>query len=87
MAKQIAIQYRSMHTAIHHLILFENKSNAWNAFRMLQQLIKCRNDDEYYSLIDNIFEKSINDIEVDFRTIRNNPQYEIVNDIVYDLYI
>lgn len=80
-----AIQYRDSHTAIHHLALFNTREDAKEALELLNSIndkeYQDDNDgmDEYNIDMSMAFSNSIGDVEVDYRTVQDDPQYDIVN--------
>lgn len=83
-----AIEYRDYHTALHHLILFNTMEEAQEALEKLEIITNTdyTDSDEYMLAVNNALEKAVNDIEVDYRTIHKDPDYEIINFDVFDLY-
>lgn len=80
-----AVQYRDMHTAIHHLALFNTRDEALEAFERLKQIQHTEypegqeGEDGYIMDMYEAFATSTGDIEVDYRTVQNDPEYDIVN--------
>lgn len=86
-----AVQYRDMHTAIHHLALFNTRDEALEAFERLKQIQHTeypegQEGEEGYTMdMYEAFATSTGDIEVDYRTVQDDPKYDIVNkDFVID---
>lgn len=88
-----AVQYRDMHTAIHHLALFNTREDAMDSFENLKlinitEYPEGKEGAEEYDI--DMYEAighAIDDIEVDYRTIQNDSKYDIVNkDNVIDVY-
>ena len=83
--KTPAVQYRDFHTGIHHLALFNTREEALEAVKLLKQIQDTEypegqeGEDDYIMDMYEAFATSIGDIEVDYRTVQNDPEYDIVN--------
>ena len=83
--KTPAVQYRDFHTGIHHLALFNTREEALEAVKLLKQIQDTEypegqeGEDDYIMDMYEAFATSIGDIEVDYRTVQNDPDYDIVN--------
>ena len=83
--KTPAVQYRDFHTGIHHLALFNTREQALEAVKLLKQIQDTEypegqeGEDDYIMDMYEAFATSIGDIEVDYRTVQNDPDYDIVN--------
>jgi len=64
-----AVQYRSMHTALHHLALFENAVAAQSAFDGLKASSDIEDPNEYNFTVEMCMAKCIDDIEINFRDV------------------
>ena len=83
--KTPAVQYRDFHTGIHHLALFNTREEALEAVKLLKQIQDTEytegqeGEDDYIMDMYEAFATSIGDIEVDYKTVQNDPEYDIVN--------
>lgn len=83
--KTPAVQYRDFHTGRHHLALFNTREEALEAVKLLKQIQDTEypegqeGEDDYIMDMYEAFATSIGDIEVDYRTVQNDPEYDIVN--------
>ena len=74
-----AVEIRDMHTAIHNLILFKNKNDAVECFKELKAIKAQPDVEDYDVLVEHALRKAFDMIEVDWRTIREDKNYLIVN--------
>lgn len=84
-----AVEYRNMHDAIHHLSTFNNRKDAEECYDMLKDIenLEFENDNDYIVYLEMAFSKSIDDFEVDYRTIQQDLTYDIINkDNIIDIY-
>lgn len=83
--KTPSVQYRDFHTGRHHLALFNTREEALEAVKLLKQIQDTEypegqeGEDDYNMDMYEAFATSIGDIEVDYRTVQNDPEYDIVN--------
>ena len=83
--KTPAVQYRDFHTGRHHLALFNTREEALEAVKLLKQIQDTEypegqeGEEDYIMDMYEAFATSIGDIEVDYRTVQNDPEYDIVN--------
>lgn len=88
---EFAIDFRSMHTAIHGLIVFNNKRDALNAYDTLKKLEHCDNDTDYELILQSVLDSSeylIN--EINYKDISKDLVYDnikVINALSIDLYI
>ena len=74
-----AVEIRDMHTAIHNLLLFKNKNDAVECFKKLKNITSQDDVQDYDILVEDAWKNAVDMIEVDWRTIRNDKNYLIVN--------
>ena len=94
MKKLHAVNYRNMRNAIHGLLVYKDKKLADVTSKRLS-IIEDVDDADFYELeIEDVFSKCETIIdEIDFRDIKNNyysfndSKIQIVNNVVYDLYL
>jgi hypothetical protein len=93
------IDYRSMHTAIHGILVFADSDEAEQAYDQLKQAEQSEDEHEYNYILSDVFDSAVEDIdEINFRDFINvggdkiYPRYDdefiiIVNNIAIDLYL
>ena len=84
-----AVEYRNMRDAIHHLSTFNSRKDAEECYNVSKDIenLEFENDNDYIVYLEMAFSKSIDDFEVDYRTIQQDLTYDIINkDNVIDIY-
>ena len=86
-----AVEYLSMHTAIHHLLTYENEQLADVAYDVLSQSDDPDYDGDFYDLYQPQFDEAINDIEIDYHCVEWDDEHNVwgYNDgsLAFDLII
>ena len=64
-----AVEYLSMHTAIHHLLAYDNEARADEAYEALSQSDDPDFDGEFNDLYQPVLEDALYDIEIDYHCV------------------